>query len=238
MIRFEIESSPFHGEGYRKLHARVIVRHGVTVGRNRVLRLMRENGLLSPFRVRQGAPLEHKGTITTDSPDVMWGTDGTQVLTASEGLIWIFAAVDHWNAECVGWHVCKFGDRYAALRPLEMGLVRHFGTASRNAARGLAVRMDHGSQYVSGHFRNQLRFWGATESYGFVEQPQTNGVIERFFKTLKEQVVHGRIYRGEDDLREAIRRFIETYNTQWLVEKLGHISPQQARLQVALPMAA
>ena len=31
-------------------------------------------------------------------------------------------AVEHWNAECVGWHVCKRGDRFAALQPISMGL--------------------------------------------------------------------------------------------------------------------
>ena len=56
--------------------------------------------------------------------------------------------------------------------------------------------MDHGSQYLSDHFTNQIKFWGIQPSYAFVEQPQTNGVAERFNRTLKEQIVHGRIYRN------------------------------------------
>ena len=48
---------------------------------------------------------------------------------------------------------------------------------------------------------NQLRFWGIKPSFAFVEQPQTDGVAERFIRTLKEQVIHGRIYRSFEEAR-------------------------------------
>jgi transposase InsO family protein len=51
------------------------------------------------------------------------------------------------------------------------------------------LRMDHGSQYTSDDFRNQLKFWGDTASFAFVAEPQTNGVAERFNRTLKEQAI-------------------------------------------------
>ena len=51
----------------------------------------------------------------------MWGTDGVRVFTAEDGWVWTFAAVDHWNAECVGWHVCKVGNRFAGLEPIAQG---------------------------------------------------------------------------------------------------------------------
>ncbi len=62
---------------------------------------MRAQGLLSPHRGRQGDPKAHDGTIVTSAPDVMWGTDGVRVFTAEDGWVWTFAAVDHWNAECM-----------------------------------------------------------------------------------------------------------------------------------------
>ena len=61
--------------------------------------------------------------------------------------------------------------------------------------------MDHGSQYLSDHFTNQIKFWGIQPSYAFVAEPQTNGVAERFNRTLKEQIIHGRIYRNIAELR-------------------------------------
>ncbi len=74
--------------------------------------------------------------------------------------------------------------------------------------------MDHGSQYLSDHFTNQIKFWGIQPSYGFVEQPQTNGVAERFNRTLKEQIIHGRIYHNIAEPRNALRGFVERYNLQ------------------------
>jgi transposase InsO family protein len=66
-------------------------------------------------------------------------------------------------------------------------------------------------------------------SYAFIEQPQTNGVAERFFKTLKEQIVHGRIYRTVAEVRDAVDTFVNLYNDQWLPEKNGFISPSPTR---------
>ena len=67
---------------------------------------------------------------------------------------------------------------------------------------------DHGSQYLSDHFTNQIKFWGIQPSYAFVAEPQTNGVAERFNRTLKEQIIHGRIYRNIAELRDAVRDFV------------------------------
>jgi putative transposase len=56
-----------------------------------------------------------------------------------------------------------------------------------------------------------------------------NGVIERFFRTLKEQIVHGRIYQSIHQVRDAVRDFIACYNTEWLIEKNGLRSPSGTR---------
>ena len=159
-IRTDLARSPFQGEGHRKVHARLRILDDIRVSRTRVLRVMRTQGLLSPHRGRQGEMKAHEGTIVTSAPDLMWGTDGVRVFTAEDGWVWTFAAVDHWNAECVGWHVCKVGSRFAALEPLAQGLGRRYGSVEADVARGLALRMDHGSQYLSDHFLNQLRYWG------------------------------------------------------------------------------
>ena len=105
-IRTDLARSPFHGEGHRKVHARLRILDGIRVARPRVLRVMRAHGLLSPHRGRQGAAKTHDGRVITQAPNVMWGTDGVRVFTLDDGWGWIFAAVEHWNAECM-WYVCK-----------------------------------------------------------------------------------------------------------------------------------
>ena len=161
-IRSDLTRSPFQGEGHRKVHARLRILDGIRVSRTRVLRVMRAQGLLSPHRGRQGDSKAHDGTIVTSAPQVMWATDGVRVFTVEDGWVWTFAAVDHWNAECVGWHVCKVGSRFAALEPIAQGLGRRYGSVEADVARGLALRMDHGSQYLSDHFLNQVRYWAST----------------------------------------------------------------------------
>lgn len=238
LIKADLESSPFSGEGHRKVWARLRVVKNVRVAPKRVLRVMREHNLLSPHRGRQGNSHAHDGTIITAAPNVMWGTDGIRVQTIDDNWGWVFVAVEHWNAECVGFHVCKEGTRYAALEPIAMGIQRIFGEVAADAARGLLLRLDHGPQYIADHFLNQVRFWGITPSFSFVEEPQTNGVAERFNRTLKEQVFNGRIYKNLDEVRRAVAAFVERYNAEWRVEKLGFKSPLEAREAHALRAAA
>jgi putative transposase len=115
MIRTDLGESPFVGEGHRPVWARRTIEKKVRVSRQRVLRVMREHGLLSPHRAPRGEPNPHDGTVITEAADVMWATDGAVVETVDEGRVWVFVAVDHFNAECIGFHVCKEGSRFAAL---------------------------------------------------------------------------------------------------------------------------
>lgn len=240
-IRTDLAGSPWSGEGHRKVWARLRVRDGLRVARKRVLRLMREHALLSPHRARSRPAADHDRTIVTEAPNVMWAIDGTQVATVQDGKVWLFATVEHWNAEALGWHVARRGTRREALQAMGMAVRQQFGHLGRDAARGVLLRHDHGSCFMAGDFQTQIRAWGVTPSYAFVGQPQTNGVVERFFRTLKEQVVHGRVFETLEDLRDAVRAFIARYNAEWLIEKNGHLSPHALRRQhelATMPMAA
>ena len=228
LIREDLSASPFIGEGHRKVAAR-LRRKGMKVGKKRVLRLMRENNMLSPHRVPEAPPVEHEGTIITDEPDDMWATDGARVFTAEDGWGWIFVSAEHWNAECMGWHVTKKGNRFADLEPVKMALERQFGKAEPDVARGIAPRMDHGNVYTSDDYTNQAKSWGFASSCAYASEPETNGVVERFFRTLEEQVIYGRIYRNQEEVRRAVGEFVELYNPQWLVEKNGYRSPMEMR---------
>ena len=122
---------------------------------------------------------------------------------------------------CDGTPDTRVGSRFAALEPIAQGLRRIYGALDADSARGLALRMDHGSQYLSDHFLNQIRYWGIRPSYGFVEEPETNGVAERWNRTLKEQAIHGRIFQNLKEVRAAVTAFVERYNTTWRLEKLA-----------------
>ena len=110
-----------------------------------------------------------------------------------------------------------------------MAVRQRFGRLSAGAASGVALRHDHGSNFMADDFRKQARFWGLAPSYAFVGEPETNGVIERLFRTLKEQAVHGRVFQTIDEVREDVRAFVTRYNAEWLIEKNGHRSPADMR---------
>ena len=235
LIRADLAASPFIGEGHRKVHARLHFLAGHKVGRNRVLRLMRAHRLLSPHRAAFVPAKAHDGRIITDAPNVRWATDGAKIWTAEDGWVWLFDLVEHWNGECLGWHVCKIGDRFAAWEPLAQAIAHTLGGVP-GAARGIELRHDHGSQYLTDYFQSNARFHGFTPSFALLGEPETNGVVERFHRTLKEQIIHGRTYQNLAQLRAAVATFVHLYNHHWLLEKLDYQSPFQARLAFLSPM--
>ena len=228
-VRAVLAASPFTGEGYRKVWARLRLA-GVRTSKGRVLRLMREAGLLAPTRVgRRRGPRVHDGTITTERPDEMWGTDATSCLTTREGNATVFIAVDHCTQECIGIHAARPGTRFEALEPLRQGLREHFDGYEADLARGLALRHDHGSQYLSDHFQEELRFLGIRASPSFVAAPEGNGCAERFIRTLKEQLLWVEHFETVEELRQALLAFKQRYNQHWLVERHGHRTPAAVR---------
>jgi transposase InsO family protein len=228
-IRADLQRSPWTGEGHRKVWARLRAMDGIRVSRKRVLRLMRQHALLSPHRTRPRPEAIHDRHIITAAPNVMWATDATRITTVQDGKVWLFGVAEHWNAELLGWHVTKHGTRYEAIQAVGMAVRQQFGHLGAGAARGLALRHDHGSNFMAEVFQQQIKFWGIAPSYAFVGEPETNGVMERLFRTLKEQVVHGRIFQTIDEVRDAVRVFVARYNAAWLIEKNGHRSPADMR---------
>jgi len=118
-----------------------------------------------------------------------------------------------------------------------MGLSTYLGNTAADAARGLALRMDHGTQYTADHFLNPIRFWGITPRFAFVAEPETHGVAERFNRTLKEQPISGRLFANLNAVRAAVDAFVRRYNAHWRLEKLRFQTPLEAR-QAALSKEA
>jgi len=236
-IREVLAASPFSGEGHRKVWARL--RHaGVRSSKARVLRLMREAQLLAPSRTVPRAENPHTGTIITERPNEVWAADHTATVTVEEGQVTVFVAVDHCTTECVGIHAAKRATRFEALEPVRQGAREYCGGFRAGAAAGLRLRHDHGSQYMSDDFQAEIAFLGMESSPAFVRQPEGNGCVERFIRTLKEQLVWVRTFRTVEELRPALAEFRERYNQRWIVQRHGYLTPQQARQQLLAQGAA
>lgn len=237
-IREVIASSPFAGEGHRKVTARLRRERGIRVGRKRVLRLMREAGLLAPQRARgRRRPRPHDGTIIPKAPNLIWGTDATMAYTARDGWVWAFVAVDHFTAEAWA-SVARRGDRFAALEPIYAAVRDRFGALGPDVARGISCRHDWGSQYTSSYFTGSLAWLGIEDSPAYVGEPPCNGCAERFIRTLKEQVIWTKRWDTIEALEAAVRAFVELYNREWLIERHGHRTPREAYLAAMEAAAA
>src|SRR3954470_6705622 len=116
-IRAVLTASPFHGEGHRKVWARLRVA-GLRTSKRRVLRLMREHDLLAPSRAgAPRGPRNHDGTIIPETVDTMWGTDLTTTITG-EGKFGVLAPS---NPAPPGWSAFmppRGRPRFGALKPI------------------------------------------------------------------------------------------------------------------------
>src|SRR5436305_1336130 len=159
------------------------------------------------------------------------GREKTNLTTTitGEGQAAVFVAVDHCSAECVGIHAHPQATRFQALEPIRQGVRQRFGGFGKAIARGLAVRHDHGSQYMSHHFQTEIAFLGIESSPAFVRAPEGNGCAERFSRTLKENLLWVWSFDTIEELRQALLEFRQTYNATWLIARHGFLTPAQFR---------
>jgi len=220
----------FYGEGYIKLHKR-LKRKGAIVGKNRIYRIMLGNGLLNIQKGSPGSGRAHDGTIITQHPNIMWATDGKEFKTTNEGKCWFIGVIDHFNDEIKSFHVCKIFDRFAAMESLRNAVKSEFGSIEQNVCKGIniALRADHGSQFDSKDFQKEVQFLGMNYSPAFVRSPECNGIIERFHRTLNEQIFKLHTFENLEDAYIKLNKFIKDYNENWLLHRLKLNSPIEYR---------
>ena len=161
---------------------------------------------------------------------MMWATDATQIATVQDGKVWLFGVIEHWNAELVGWHVAKHGTRFEATQGSPWRYASSSASVRPGVARGLALdQPTTADDFMADHFQKQIRSWGIAPSFAFVAEPQTNGVIERFFRTFKEVVHGGSAQTMDGHVRDAVRSFVARYNAEWLIRRMPTPGPTQAR---------
>ncbi len=203
---------------------------GYSTSKERVRRLMREHGLQAPHRLGNvRGPRVHDGTLIPEGPNRMWDTDATQVPTRREGTATAFVAVDHFVGDVVGIPAARRGTHFEALEPIHQGIRGHCGPLAQGVAEGLVLRHDHGPQYLSHAFQQELRFLEIESSPSFVRAPEGNGVAERFIRTLKEQLLWVRTFDTVEELRQALLDFKNRFNRHWLLQRHCYATPAQVR---------
>jgi putative transposase len=217
-----------HRGGYRPI-TRALKSNGWVVNHKRVLRLMREDNLLSIRRRRF--------VVTTDSdhgwriyPNLacrmivtdinqLWVADITYVRLQQE-FIYLAVILDVYSRRVVGWGLSRRLERQVAQQALEMALTE------RRPLRGLVHHSDRGVQYASGDYVKRLESSGITISMSRPGNPWDNAWAESFIKTLKVEEINGQRYRNFDHAKTCIGTFIEeVYNQQRMHSALDYRSP-------------
>ena len=240
-IREVIAESLFHGEGYIKVWKKLAKKKHIHVSNRRVNRLMRENNLLSPYRhTCEVKKKEHKGRIIQEHPNLLWGTDGKKFFVESIGWCWFFAVIDHFNDEIIAWHICKRGTRWAALEPVKAAVKKVFHSIDKEVCKGtsLKLRSDHGTQYDSDDFMKEMVYLGLDMSKAYVRSPECNGCIERFNRTIEEEVFSIEQFSSLEQAQRIIETFIGNYNREWMIHRLKYMSPQEYRAEYERKKAA
>jgi putative transposase len=116
-------------------------------------------------------------------------------------------------------------------------VIDRWGRLDADVARGLELRHDWGPQYRSGHFLGSISWLGISDDPAFLGEPETNGCAERWIRTLKEQCLWAELHDTIEELRQAVSGFVDRYNTSWLIQRHGHLTPKEA-YQIAQATAA
>lgn len=232
--RMRVEIAAIHREsrgsyGSPRVHAELQQR-GLEIGRNRVARLMAEQGLVGqrPRRFRRTTDSKHDKPVApnlvaqrfdVERPDELWAADITYVWT---GVGWMYLAVvlDLFSRRVVGW-ACA--DHMRAELVVE-ALARALGV--RDAGPGLMHHSDRGSQYASEKYRSLLDERSITCSMSAKGCCYDNAAVESFFATLKKELVYQTAWADRETASLAISEYIQVfYNRKRLHSTLGYVSP-------------
>jgi len=140
------------------------------------------------------------------------------------------ALLDCHDREVVGYEFSLRGRAKEAERALESACLRRFGTI-RPDGETPVIRSDNGLVFQSRRFRAAMKDYCLTQEFITPYTPEQNGIVERFFRSLKEECVWQHLFQNFNEAQGAIRNWIRWYNEERPHQSLGYLSPAQYRAQ-------
>jgi putative transposase len=220
---------------------RALLARGVVCGRHRVARLRRQHGLMAGrvrrFRVMiehhqfaPPAPNRLHQIFRAPAPNQSWAGDLTAIATRA-GWLYLAVLLDLYSRRVIGWAMSAKPDQQVALQALQMALTH------RHPQPGLIHHTDQGALYTSVAYQRLLAQTAVVASMSRKGNCYDNAVVESFFSTLKNELVHERDYHTREEAQAEVFEFIEVfYNRQRLHQTLGYVSPVQYETHNSVPV--
>jgi putative transposase len=237
----EIQAAHNAGRGHYgspRVH-RVLRKNGRRVGKKRVARLMRQEGIVARRRkkFRTTTDSKHADPIApnilnrqfdVELPNTAWVTDVTYVWTL-QGWLYFAAILDLCSRRVVGWATSAHNDRQLALDAL------HGATSARHPSPGLLHHSDRGSVYASGDYRDALTHRAMIPSMSRKGDCWDNAVAESFFATIKGEMLDHETFETRAEATAAIADYVDGfYNVNRLHSSIGYLSPIEFELRLSL----
>jgi len=232
---WRIHKESYKTYGIRRIKAK-LNKEGISCGKNRVARLMRENGIFSRLRRKYKATTNSNHRLpvapnilnqdfTADRPNKKWVGDITYIPT-DEGFLYLAGIEDLFQRKVVGWSLGSRITKELTISALEQAAVRE------NPGDGLIFHSDRGSQYAAYAFQDVLYKYHIRQSMSRKGDCYDNACMESFFSTLKKDIIYGRRFKTREEAKLAIIEYIETfYNCHRLHSTLGNMSPMEYERQ-------
>ena len=202
------------------------------MNRKRVLRVMRERGLLVRSRRLRARRRKEWGRVEAATPNQIWQSDMTRIWAGpAVGWAYLVSVIDCCTREIVGWDLSNRCRTEDALTAVEQAVLHRLPAGSREA--DLTLTTDNGTQFTSTRFLETLARLGITHRRTAYHHPEGNSYIERFHRSLKEEEVWTAEYRSLEEARTSIARWIEEYNHDRPHRGVGNRTPHEAFLAFA-----
>lgn len=224
-IRSIIDEHPTYG--VRRITAMLRHRLIEQVNRKRVHRIIKANGWQVRKKPQGLRPRAFGMRSRASESDQRWAIDTTSIFCGRDGWCHLTAIIDCNDREIVGWRLSRSGIAKIAAAALEDALRER---CIRQAQ--LIIRSDNGLVFGSKAFCKVAIEYGVSQEFITPYTPEQNGMIERFFKSLKEECVWSKQFLDQDHAFEEISRWITWYNTERPHSALGYVSPNQFRRQL------
>ncbi|HZR81831.1 MAG TPA: IS3 family transposase [Candidatus Binatia bacterium] len=227
-IRGVIEAEPAFG--LRRITAVVRRKLLRAVNRKRVHRVLKLNGW-QIWRKPQGKRPRAQGWASRATrSNERWAVDATHIFCGRDGWCHLTAIIDCCDRAIVGWRLSKTGVAKVAAAALEEALRGRQIDAETNQ---LTLRSDNGLVFGAKPFVDVVRRYGLEQEYITPYTPEQNGMIERFFGSLKAECVWLHRFRDRDHAFDVISRWIDRYHDERPHQALGYLTPSEYRERLA-----